>query len=239
MRQCSWFFFILMSMSFAQAKHPEYDRLAGFAEHQKSQKKLNRDREAQELEHFEEQYRWELQRLAAVQEHKKQKAVESPREGGAEWKEDQAEKQAYEADLERARQAHVLKRDQFNRNQHPELPTEEEELDLVGQKRPRYDLKKRASFGAPSKWGAQGGTLSGSSRSGGGSSSGGSAFPPPPPFDDFSDDGFVPAPNLGENFDSSDFPPPPPPPPFSDGGDFPDLPPPIPSDFGEGIPDAF
>lgn len=240
MRQISTLILALTVCLCAFGKHPEYDRLSGFAEHQKSLRSFDKEREAQELEHLEEQYKWELERLAAINEHQKQKAIESPKEGGPEWKEDQAEKRKFDQEIETARLEQIKKRDQFNRENYPELPTEAEELGLYDFNRPRYDLKKRPAFGAPSKWTAQG-SGAGSSRGSGGSSSGGSAFPPPPPFDDFGDDGFVPAPNLGGDFDSGDFPPPPPPPPppFSDGGDFPDIPPPIPGDFGEGMPDAF
>lgn len=238
MRQSGLCLLVLVSVCSAFGKHPEYERLEGFAQHQKEARQYDKTRDAQELEHLEEQYKWELARLAAIAEHKKQKEIESPKEGGPEWREDQAEKLAYEKEIEAARRAHIGQRDSFDRNKYPELPTEMEELDLISSNRPRYDLKKRPAFGAPSKWTEK---SSGSGSTRGGGSSGGSAFPPPPPFDDFSDDGFVPAPNLGGDFDSGDFPPPPPPPPppFSDGGDFPDIPPPVPSDFGEGMPDAF
>ncbi|MFP5519014.1 MAG: hypothetical protein ACLGGX_03875 [Bdellovibrionia bacterium] len=226
---------LILISHFAMAQHPEEVRLRGFAQHQKGIDRFDRSRDKGEIAYLEELEKWERQRLAALEEHKKQKKIESPQEGGKEWRADLAEKQAYEQELEQSRQDYIKKQDRFNRQNAANLPSEEEELGLTGEQRPRYDIKKRASFGAPLGFGLK----SAGSTSKGGSFGGGSgSFPAPPAFNDFGDDsGFVPGSNLGEYDSGSDFPPPPPPPPppFSDGGDFPEFPPPPPPpDFNDG-----
>lgn len=233
----------LLTPFLAFAQHPEVVRLRGFAEHQSENRRYDKTRDRGEISYLEEVEKWERKRIAAIEEHKRQKKIQSPKEGGPEWQADQKVKRQQELDLAKARQQYVVSRDNFDRSKYKGLPTEAQELDLVGPQRPRYELKKRATFGAPLKFGIRG---SGGGSSAGGSFSGssGGSFPPPPTFDDFGDgdSGYVPAPNLGEYDSGGDFPPPPPPPPppFTDGGDVPEFaPPPPPVDFGEGMPSDF
>lgn len=237
-------FFTLLTLSAAASAHPELDRLRGFAEHQEEVRRYDLSREKGEVAYYEELEKWERERIAAAQEYQKRKVSQSPKEGGPEWLKDREEKKAFEMELEKARKAHVAAKDSFDRRNYKNLPSESEELGLISE-RPRYDYRRRASFGATPRFGSEASGGGSSSRgSFGGSSGGGSSFPPPPRFDDFGDGdtGFVPAPNLGEYDSGGDFPPPPPPPPpppFSDTGEFPDLPPPPPADFGEGMPADF
>lgn len=230
----------------------EKERLSGFAEHQKGEQQFDVARQQGERAYFEKEEQWEVQRERARLDYQRHKTKNDMAEDGPEARADIAEKKKYEQEYEKSRVAYEAKKahlDQVRRGSG--LPTEEQEYGL-NVERPRYDYKKRASFGAPLKLGSSSAgarpSLPSSPSFGGGyvppptydpgpTFGGDSSFPPPPTFDDFGgeDGGYVPAPNME---DYGDVPPPPPPPPFGDdfGGGFnPDFPPPPPPPppFGE------
>lgn len=204
------------------AANKEEVRLRGFAEHQNNQTQFEDARSRGEKAYLEQQEQWELARERTAEEYTKQKKSRSMEDDGPEAKADEAQKKEWADQLEKERRDYVELKAQ-NKSEVVRgkngIPTEAEELNLADN-RPRYDYKKRAYFGAPGKYKA------GSSRGSGGSSGGGSwgggstpSFPNPPPFEDFgpSDGGYVPAPNMPDDFgDVPPPPPPPPPPPFGD-----------------------
>lgn len=212
------------------------DRLAGFAEHKAANKIEDREREKGRTAYDEEYERWERQRKAALAEHKKQAKLASPAEGGPEDREDRKEKAKARRQMDEIRRDYVKTKNTMLRRQRSKIAvSEEEELGLT-EKRPRFDVKKRALYGG------KGGTVrsGGGSSYGGGSSGGGGYSPPvsPPPAEEFpAGDAYIPPPPVPE-YDGSEFPPPPPlPPPSFEDGDFPPPPPPppppMPGDFGE------
>lgn len=229
----------------AQEQDTEQERLTGFAKHQKDNIQYGKAREQGERAYLEEEEQWENKKERELQEYKKQAKKQVIKDEGPEFKEDAAQKKKLEAEYEKNKEIYAknrAKRKEFDRNA-AHLPTEAQELGL-DQDRPRYDYRKRASFGATPKYGKNASSSSG--RSSGGSSGsfgggGGSApsFPPPPSFDDFNDGGYMPAPTLDNNEYMGDIPPPPPPPPpfGGDGGGFSgeggDFPPPPPPTFGD------
>lgn len=216
----------------------ESTRLRGFFEKQRENAQLDKTREAGQLAHDEEYAKWEAEREKAIAEHRKRVIVQSPQEGGPEYKEYQRQKEIEKAEYEAAQKEFAKNVVKYDRKVLNSILPEEKELGLYSD-RPRYDYKKRCSLGFSGKQCKPGAMAS----SGGSSSSGGgSFFPPPPTFDDFggNDSGYIPAPNLGEG--DADFPPPPPPPLFPDsdqgfenpgmmdlGNDY--IPPPPPSPF--------
>lgn len=225
----------------------EKERLSGFAEHQNSEKQFDVARQQGERAYFEKEEQWEVQRERALLDYQRHKTKNEMTEDGPEAKADIAEKKNYEQEYEKSRIAYEAKKSQMTQvRRGAGMPTEAQEYGLDVE-RPRYDYKKRASFGAPLKFGSarpsSGSTRPSSPSYGGGyvppptydpgpTFGGDSGFPPPPTFDDFGgegDGGYVPAPNME---DYGDVPPPPPPPPFGDdfgGGGFnPDFPPPPP-----------
>ena len=209
----------------------ETERLQGFVPHREKNQQLDRERENGEQAYLEEQEIWDLQQKRALAEYKKNKKVSPPLdETSAEYKQDKKAKEQEALLLEKARIKYAQEQVDFDRSKLKGVVSEEEELDLFVD-RPRYDYRKRATFGGKTalglKSGSAGGGFGGSSSGPrfGGSDSPGADFPPPPVFDDFvepppvappEDGGFVPPP-----FDPTDDIPPPPPPPLPDDvGDF-------------------
>lgn len=223
----------------AAAQISEAERLSGFAKHQKENSQYDKARQQGERAFLEEEEQWENKKMRALQEFKKQRKDRFVQDDGPEFQEDAAQKKKRLLQYEKDRELYAQdrkKKKSFDR-QALGLPSEIQELGL-DQDRPRYDYRKRASFGATPKYGKNSPSSSGSSGGsygGGGSSS--PSFPPPPSFDDFQDGGYLPAPTLNDDY-MGDIPPPPPPPPFggdmgfSGEGDFPPPPPPPPT-FGD------
>ncbi|KYG65113.1 hypothetical protein AZI87_11110 [Bdellovibrio bacteriovorus] len=223
------------------AQNAEIQRLSGFAQHQKNLDQFDVARSKGERAHLEEEEQWENQKLRALEDYKSRKSSVRMSEDGPEAQADAAAKRKVAQEYEESREKYAAQKSKLTAidRQALHLPTEATELGL-DELRPRYDYRKRAMFGAQSKFGRPGSSSSsgGSSGFGGG---GGSSFPPPPTFDDFGggDGGYVPAPNMSDDF--GDVPPPPPPPPpgfgddfggFQGGADFPPPPPPPPP-FGD------
>ena len=228
-------FIVIMAPSLVLAQSREEVRLNGFAQHQKNGKQFGNARSQGEKAYLEEQEQWELSRQRTLEDYKKKKAAQVMEDEGPEYQADQVTKKKWDANREIEREKYAAKRHEEVLDRKAKgLPSEEEELDIA-EERPRYDYRKRASFGASkSSTSSSGGSSSG--RSGGAApwtGGGGSNFPTPPPFDDFGGEGYVPAQNAPEDF--GDIPPPPPPPPvFEDNFDGPNpLPPPVFDDGGD------
>jgi hypothetical protein len=210
--------FFLPILSLGKEMDEEEIRLRGFGEHQREQMLFEKERAASLNEHNEEYEKWERGRIKGIAEYKKEVPLKAPVTGGPEHMADIQEKNKFNGVYEKETKLYVSLKRSFDRKSARHLVTEEVELDLYNL-RPRYEYKKRCSYGSNGKWCHSGGS---SASSGGGSSgsSGGTYFPPPPSFDDFAgDSGYIPPPSM--NGEESDFPPPPPPPMFEGGGDFP------------------
>lgn len=227
-------FLIVLTPTLGLAQSKEEVRLDGFAQHQKNNKQFDKARSQGEKAYLEEQEQWELSRQRVLEDYKKKKQSQVMDDEGPEYKADQVTKKAWDANREVEREKYASRRrDEVVDRKAKGFPTEEQELDIA-EERPRYDYKKRASFGA-SKGGRSSSPSSPSS--GGGApwtGGGGSSFPTPPPFDDFGNEGFSPAQNAPDDF--GDIPPPPPPPPvFDEGFDGPGPipPPPVFDDGGD------
>ena len=209
---------IALAPSLLLAQSREEVRLDGFAQHQKNNKQFENARSQGEKAYLEEQEQWELSRQRSLEDYKKKKAAQVMTDEGPEYQADQLTKKAWDKNREIEREKYAAKRHEEVLNRKAKgLPSEEEELGIA-EERPRYDYRKRASFGA-SKTSKSSAASSPSMPSGGApwTGGGGSSFPPPPPFDDFGNEGFTPAHNGPDDF--GDIPPPPPPPPvFEDGG---------------------
>lgn len=199
----------------------EMTRLKGFDNQVREGRQFDKARLSAEKAFLEEEEQWIESRRKASIEFKNTKKSTKALDSGPEADADAIEKKAYQKEQEKNRLVYSKQKESFDRSQHPELVTEARELGL-DQERPRYDYKKRASFGASSK-------LKSTPSAGASTSRGASPnFPPPPSsFDDFGggDGGFVPAPEMPGDF--GDVPPPPPPPPmtfpdegFGGGADF-------------------
>lgn len=225
--------------SLAVAKVSEKERLSGFAEHQSRNAQFDKARLQGERAYFEEEEQWENQKNRELSEYKKNKKQVAMSEDGPEAKADEAEKKRYELAQAEAKKQYILEKgpdEQIDR-QALHLPSEARELGIEGEG-PRYDYRKRALYGARPRYGKASPSYGSSSGSSSPSFSGSSSnFPPPPTFDDFGEGGYVPAPNMPDDFGDVPPPPPPPPPAFGDdfggfgGGtsDFPPPPPPPPS----------
>lgn len=209
--------FPLLVSSLASAQVSEKERLSGFAEHQKNQIRFDEARRSGLKGFYEESEQWENQKNRALEAYRKTKKQEVLSEEGPEAKADAAEKKLYAEQYEESRRTYTSKRTHQDVvvRESQDLPTEAEELGLT-EVRPRYEYRKRVMFGGQPKYAGKA-TSSGSSRSS--ISPGGSSFPPPPTFDDFggNNGGYVPAPNMPEDFGDI---PPPPPPPMPSGDDF-------------------
>jgi hypothetical protein len=230
----------------ALAQDSEVDRLSGFAKHQSNDEQYDKARIQGEREYLEEVEQWEHKKERELQAYKtisKDRRVDMD-EDSPDAKADAVQKKKLAEQYEEDRKKHSLSRAKnksFDR-QALGLPSEIKELGL-DQERPRYDYRKRASFGATTKLGkntfkSSGSSSGGYSGGGGGGSRGGNSFPPPPPaFDDFQDGGgYLPAPTLNDDYMGDIPPPPPPPPPFGGegmGGGINDFPPPPPPTFGD------
>ncbi len=240
-RRLTLFLLATLLGSWAMAQDREEVRLQGFAQHQKEKSRFNRAREQGERAYLEEVEQWENEKDRHLDAYKRGRNKVEMNEDGPEARADAAAKKEIEKqyeELRRAYKAEKSKKAELSREAR-QLPSEKEELGLV-EDRPRYDYRKRAAFGAKPKFGKSASSSGSSGSSSGGSSS---SFPPPPSFDDFGGDGgYVPAPNLPDDFGDIP-PPPPPPPPFGDDfggfggemgdGDFPPPPPPPPPFEGD------
>lgn len=236
MKSTAFLFVLLLTSAAAADPTPptwDEDRLAGFAEHKAGDKVIGREREKGKTAYYEELERWERARKAALDQHKKQVKATSPVEGGPEYREQKRKVRAERDQAEKTRLEYVRQKNAVLSKKRSKIAvSEEEELGLT-EKRPRYDVTKRALFGAKPKYGA----AAGSTPSYGGGGFGGGNSPPPPPPEDFPPgDAYIPPPPVPE-YDGSEFPPPPPlPAPSFEDGDFPPPPPPPPPpvDFGGG-----
>ena len=229
------------SLSLAQS---EEVRREGFYQHQRENQEWDLQRQRGLKDFLKEQDEWEEQKKKDLAADKKRKKVESPVEGGPEYKADQKEKLEDYEDYEASRKAYIKEKKTHEAKNAAEQAKRDawamEEYGLDRQ-RPRYDIAKRALYNGK-------GVASGSSGSTGGShgSTGGANYPPPPPaFDDFGE-GYIPPPPPPESFEAPPLPPesfpvPPAPFPANPGGDFdngfyPPPPPPIPAPgWGEGF----
>lgn len=231
---------LTLMASSAAAAGPEETRLKGFAQHQKELDRFDRARQQGERAHLEEEEQWENQKDRELEAYKRNKRNIVMTEDGPEAQTDAVAKKRWDDSYEKERRVYAAesaRREALDRAAN-QLPSEAQELGL-NEDRPRYDYRKRAMFGAKPKFGSSGSSGSSGTSFGGGSSS--PSFPPPPTFDDFGGDGgYVPAPNMPEDYGDVPPPPPPPPPPFGDdfgggfGGDsdFPPPPPPPPFEGG-------
>lgn len=219
----------------AQALHPEVRRTRGFEEYKRQKKLLEVDRDKGLAAHLETVELEKREYEAALEAHRRQKKKEKPLEYTPAYTEKKAERREdqirSEKDLESFRAEKKAERkllEQAHLNKMEELGLPED--------RPRFDLNKRALYGATTSFGKS--KSGGGSGFGGGSPGGFSApdsYSPPPPS---SFDEFPPPPTFPD--DSFDLPPPPPPPPmpFDDGmgmsapfDEFPPPPPPPVDDF--------
>jgi len=229
--------FLLGNSYSVATESADESRLRGFAEHQKENKQFDKAREAGEMGWLEQQEQWDEMRRKEGDAYKKNRKAEAMPDDGPVAKADDAEKAEFRRKQEIEREKYIAQKakDKKTIADTAGLPTQAQELGL-DEERPRYDYRKRASFGGKSQW--KGSTASsGGSSSGRGGFGGGSSLPAPPTFDDI-DGGYVPAPNMD---DFGDIPPPPPPPPpmydndlggGTGGGDF-IPPPPPPPNFGD------
>ncbi len=218
----------------AQSLHPEVRRTRGFEEYKRQKKLLDVDRDKGLAAHLETVELEKREYEAALEEHRRQKKKDKPLEYTPAYTEKKTERREEqiraEKDLESFRAEKRTERkllEQANINKMEELGLPED--------RPRFDLNKRALYGATTTFGK---SKSGSGGSFGGGSGGFSApdsYSPPPPS---SFDEFPPPPTFPD--DNFDLPPPPPPPPmpFDDGmgmnapfDEFPPPPPPPVDDF--------
>jgi hypothetical protein len=218
----------------AQEDHPEVVRTEGFKEYKRQKKFIEEEREKGLSLHLERQEIERREYDEALKEYRKEKAKEKPPELTPLYKEYLASKdedqRQNQADLEEFRE------DKKAQNRELKIVHLDpmEELGLP-EDRPRYDIKKRALYGATTKhFGRVSGAGVPDSGSSGGSGGSSNFTPPSSGFDEF------PPPSSGgfpeDNFDVP--PPPPPPMPFDDGGtsfntpfeDFPPPPPPPPDD---------
>lgn len=228
--------FLLFNFStFSWAQTSEKGRLSGFNDHKKEQGQFDTARSKAERAHLEEEEQWENQKQRNLLEYKKGKKQVGVTEDGPEAKADAKVKKKYVEDYEKNRQEYVQeksKQQELSRKA-LNLPSENQELGL-DEIRPRYDYRKRVLYGARPKYGKMPGSSGSSPGSSSFSGSPSPSFPPPPPFEDYGD-GYVPAPNMPDDF--GDIPPPPPPPGFGDefgGSDsFPPPPPPPPPFEGD------
>lgn len=231
--------FLLLLTSFSWAQTSEKTRLSGFEDYKKEQGQFDTARSKGERAHLEEEEQWEYQKNRNLEAYKKTKKQVLMKEDGPEAKEDMAMKKKYADQYEKEKQIYLKDKSKQEKvvRENLNLPSEAQELGLQ-ETRPRFDYRKRSLYGARQKYGkmpGSSGSSSGSSSSYSGSS--GPSFPPPPTFDDFGDGGYVPAPNMPDDFGdvpppppppsfrndfggSDSFPPPPPPPPPFDGSDF-------------------
>lgn len=227
---------LCLSSCLGWAQVSEKERLSGFAQHHKNLDRFEEARVKGERAYLEEEEQWENLKNRSLEEYKKNKKQIVMDEDGPEAKADALAKKGYDENREKERRAYEQEKakQQLIVRENLQLPSEAQELGL-DELRPRYEYRKRALYGASPKYGKMPSSSGGRSSFGGGAiSPGGSSFPPPPTFDDFGGDGgYVPAPNMPDDY--GDVAPPPPPPPFGDdfgGGDFPPPPPPPPP-FGE------
>ncbi len=204
-----------------QAKQQQR-RLDGFYEHSEEGKRFDRIRERGETEYNEGLLKWEDERSYVVREYRKDKLRNMnkvDREAERDKKEFEKQNQKFEADFNKNRKGYVTAREKIKEQSRRKF-SEEEELSIYHE-RPRYEDRKRALYGARTKWTGSGKPSTGSSGSSGGGMSSPSyddTSPPPPP---------PPSPVDTGNMDY--FPPPPPPPPMDDYN----VPPPPPmDDFG-------
>ncbi|MBC7742209.1 MAG: hypothetical protein H7061_08430 [Bdellovibrionaceae bacterium] len=199
-----------------EATH-DLERLKSLKSERANKKIYENEREKGLGTFLEEQEKWDLLREKGVAEYRKRKKVESPQEGGPEYKADQLKKKIAEEKFEKSRRILVnTKQKVFSQNKDLISSLEADELGL-DRKRPRYDLRKRGQ----NKWVKNGA----SGRPSSGNSSSGPGYSPPPPapvFDDFppppiSD--FQNAPPMIDGFE--EIPPPPPPPVYESFGNQP------------------
>lgn len=226
---------ISTSLVSAQVLHPEVRRTRGFEEYKRQRKLLDVDRDKGLAAHLETVELEKREYQQALEAHRKQKKKDKPLEYTEAYTEKKAERREEiakaEKDLESFR---AEKREERRQLQQAHL-NKMEELGLP-EDRPRFDLDKRALYGATTNFGKSKslGGSGGSSSSGGGFSSP-DYSPPPSSFDEF------PPPPSFPGEDNFDLPPPPPPPPmpFDDGmgmnqapfDEFPPPPPPPVDDF--------
>ncbi|MGZ3769596.1 MAG: hypothetical protein ACXVCP_10620 [Bdellovibrio sp.] len=240
------FQFILVSLlsSFSWAQTSERTRLSGFEEFKKEEGQFDTARAKGEKAHLEEEEQWINQRNRNLNEYKKEKKQAEISDDGPEAKADAAEKKKYAEVHEKNRKDYVIEKSKEEKisREDLKLPSESQELGL-NETRPRYDYKKRVLYGARQKFGKTPAETASSSSPGRPGSVPGSGptpnFPPPPTFDDFGDNGYVPAPMPPDDFGDMPPPPPPPPPPpfggddFGGGDSFPPPPPPPPPFDGD------
>lgn len=223
------------TLSLAQVEHPEVRRVRGFEQYKKQRKLVDREREKGLTLHLEKLEMEKREYDRALAEYRKEKRKEKPLE------ETLAFKQRIEERREEKRDAEIDREEfrQFKRVEQKQIAQAKlnkmEELGLP-EDRARFDLKKRALYGAPSSFGKGPKASTGSAAPYSPPASSGSDYyptPPPPSFDEF-----PPPPSFGD--DSFDLPPPPPPPlPYDDGtgfnsapfDEFPPPPPPPIDDF--------
>ena len=141
-----------LSSSLASAQSAEETRLRGFAKHQKEQTQFEKARVQGERAYLETEDQWESQKSRQLQEYKSSKKQVSMDDDGPEAKADAAAKKAFTDNYEESRRNYLQKKtnNEISDRKQAGLPTESQELGL-DQDLPRYDYRKRAMFGAPSK----------------------------------------------------------------------------------------
>ena len=221
----------------AQEEHPEVKRTRGYEDYNRQKKLIEQERDRGLSLHLEKLEIEKREAAVALEEYRKIKRKEKPLEYTEAYQENLAErkkeKKITEEELEEFRADKKIEKRQLEQAHLNKM----EELGLP-EDRPRFDIKKRALYGATAKFGKSNQLGGGSSGGGGSFDGGGGSNYTPPPANSF--DEFPPPPSFpGE--DNFDLPPPPPPPPmpFDDGGmgnaapfdDFPPPPPPPVEDF--------
>ena len=217
------------AIAFGEVQHDlDYIRLKDFRDHQKRKKFADKERSEGETKDLQAKEDLEKQRFSGLADHLKSKKnkieLDEKSPQFKEWL-NLHKQQIAQADINR--KEFIKNRRVFDRNAYSELPTEMEEYGLKYET-PRYDYKKRASYGARSKWSGGDKFGGGSSSSGGsGGFDSGSPFPPPPDYNDFppfpEEGNYLPPPPqypaYPSDYGGEDYLPPPPPPPPLPSGD--------------------
>lgn len=223
---------VLLKALNSEANH-ESQRRGEFRPDRDKKKVFDNEREKGLALFLEQQEKWDLIREKGLADHRKQKKIESPVEGGPEFLADQKVKKAQEQALDKARILTLQTRERIRVKTEKSNNVDEMEELGIALNRPRFDLRKRGK----NKW------VKGNGKPAAGSSGFGGSSAPPPVFDDFPPQpDYMPAPQPMDGFEEI----PPPPPMNYDGmsnaspyggsidsgfGDIPPPPPPPPMDY--------
>ncbi|PIS11090.1 MAG: hypothetical protein COT73_05775 [Bdellovibrio sp. CG10_big_fil_rev_8_21_14_0_10_47_8] len=213
-------FCFVLPLALQAQEFSEFERLSGFAGHQRRDEKLEASRLAGVDEVKKERQEWEKELERAVADFKAQRArnLAPLQEISQDYLRDIQRKAANDKEMEAARQQYVNERDRKRRELESKIHVTEAEEYGLDHEVDRVDIHKRVLYGSQSPW-SKGNISSrpsrpepsGSTDFGGGDSYEGAPPPPPPP----------PPPAGTPEFFEPDIPPPPDvfddsPPPFDD-----------------------